>query len=486
MGENWRSNSHGEYVVEKTVPVGTRNVIGSSSVIGRLWRGNSKDNYGQRKGAAQARFDMLRDEESDKWDSLNGKEEWKTFSDGREDEYDSMNRSRTLWEEDNHQEAYRLPTDINRQDSATEAMLTPIQEYDEDFEDTPQRSNTFTSDSTNRRFSSREDHSYESSNLAPTSRSIGIPFGVALEPSVSRGQSLHGATFSHTIPNSITTQQLLPRSSLSSNDHGEVLTRSSTWWGRLQDIASKNNPSSAAERIRDPTPAPQGKSETDRRISGDTESPATALIPIVYFKPDEMGRLDEATRRLRKESSISSTTSANTASSSILEKRMRDMVVVERLRTGSASTSSFSPTFDSEDSGFDLPPTSIDDSHLAYLERDDEESIVWNGLLERGSGNISPSKKLRDPFADPDILSSPQKTTQALKEPRPLLDAILPISPIKSKGVKAMVQQLEAAEANVPSPSKSKRPKQDKSSSPRIGHELAKRENLFVANPDDE
>lgn len=486
MGENWRNNSNGEYVVEKTVPVGMRNVIGtSSSVIGRLWRGSSNSNYAQGKGAAQTRFDMLRDEESDKWDSMNGKEEWKTFSEGGEDDYDQITRSRDLWDEDHRQEAYRLPQEVNHGDSATEAMLTPIQEYDEEFEDTPQRSNTFTSDSTETRPSSRGNYSYESSDLAVTSRSNGITFGAALEPAVSRGQSLYGATFLHAVPTSATTQRLVPRTSISSNDHGEVLTRSSTWWGRLQDIASKNNPT-VGERIRDPTPAPQTKSETSRISSEDlTESTTTALIPIVYFKPDELGRLDEATRRLRKESSISSSTSGDTASSSILEKRMRDMVVVERLRTGSASTSSFSPTFDSEESGFDLPPTSIDDSHLAYLERDDEESIVWNGLLERGSGNVSPSKKLRDPFADPDILSSPQKTTQALKGPRPLLDSILPISPIKSRGVKAMVQELEAAEASG-SPLKSKKPKQDRNLSPRIGHELAKRENLFVANPDDE
>lgn len=431
------------YVMEKAVPVGMR---GGGGGIKRAFSGM----WAGREGGK--RFDMLRDEEGKEWETFEvelglkgraGMGVWDGFGEG-------TTESRTSFlggalggfvgigskEEEGGDFAGRA--------GAGDPMLASIQEWDEREEG-----------------GTSESHEEERTTESGGARSVGTQLSTSTGPTTPSSEShrlqstssrpfsppssLYGSSFSHQLA-------LVPRPSQSSSSlsHAEKLSRSSTWWSRLAKPLPAETPTATAnERIRDPTPAPA--------LAAIVESPdpfADASSPTTYGVPDEQGRFDKATMGLRHERSISSNRSAGTATSSVLEERMRGMDVVERIRGGSGSTAS------------------------ATLTMGSEEGHQFGRMPREATTDE------QDPFRDPQ--TTPKLgSTRRVQGPRAM----------EESGVQAMIRKIEKRNSGREGSGEEvgeevivgrKSTLDGGKSKVRVGHGLARKPVLYVANPDQE
>ncbi|KAK4046755.1 hypothetical protein OIV83_005860 [Microbotryomycetes sp. JL201] len=361
--------------------------------------------------------------------------------------------------------------------------------------------------------------------------------GVPVRP-FSPVKSLYGSTFnSPALMPFMMNRKTSRSSSAGSND----LTgpRNSSWWGRLSRKSTVEvSTTTANEAIRDPTPAPSldvvaglSRSATD---ASDPFSDASATRRREVTGPDDQGQFDpEALRktgRRAQDASVSSRASSDvTATSSVLEERMRTMDVVQRVRSGSGSMTSvdLTPTLGRNDDGFSRLPETDKDVEMVSCDDVGQVRIV-----------LTPNDELEDPFSDrvsltrsvsrkrpapsSDAPSSPSTPSRRLLGPRSLPPPS-PVTPAAKRrappmtagtaGVRAMVQQIErrasgsspASESTPPRPLPSSKsmtfvnePRSptkamttsrslvdvDEERRPKVAHKLARKPVLYVANPD--
>ncbi|KAM0791877.1 hypothetical protein ACM66B_004132 [Microbotryomycetes sp. NB124-2] len=316
-------------------------------------------------------------------------------------------------------------------------------------------------------------------------------------------KSLYGSTFnaSPALMPFMMNRKTSRSSSAGSNDFNGP--RNSSWWGRLSRKSTVEvSTATANEAIRDPTPAPSldviaGLSRSATDASDPFSDAGAPRERADVTRPDEQGRFDaevlrSASRRAQDASVSSRASSDVTATSSVLEERMRTMDVVQRVRTGSGSTTSvdLTPTLGRDDHGFGrLPDTD---------EEDVEMEPIKGGTVELGATRqhgrveivLTPNDELKDPFSDrisltrsisrkrpapaaSDAPSSPSTPSRRLLGPR----ALPPPSPVMpaakrrappmtagAAGVRAMVQQIERR-ASGSSPVRSSTPPRSMSAS---------------------
>ena len=425
---------------------------------------------------------------------------------------------------------------LEPQGAEEDPSLTPIDEWEEDDARVEEAgavgpnttesgdtysavSHTATSSETHRSRSTRR----TSTEVSPTkSARIVRPFS----PASASNASLYGSTFAAPQrfgPTTAVVEADLSRA-LSSTSHvsHRVLTRSnSSWWSRLN--LQKNHHQAevptptAAEAIRDPAPAPRMDAITVTDPFSDPDPvPSEVLEPGPpqprRRRPDELdehGRFATATERFARgvhDRSTSSNTSEATATSSVLEDRLRTMDVVQRVQSGGQSSAETTPTMGGNQHG------GFEPSAMEYLDdpfRDPTQSAGAGGSDPRQRSPPrsatsptpqrpdyvyrSPAKKIRVPtttiqpptpaYAPPD---SPRKR---LAGPRPE-----PLSPAsgstfalpRSNSVKDLIANIEKR-ASQPQDSASvaaaaavdKAPSRTK-----VVHGFAKKPKLYVANPD--
>lgn len=463
-----------EYAIEKAVPFGTREEGGGGrGMWGKMWRGKGEE--------GRTRFDMLKDEESEKFDSVGSRKGWDTFEgedeEGGEGEGEVLSGRAGLGVWDGFGGSSSLqPSNsflgtalggfagISKREGGlgrsrtTDTVLDSIGEEHQDdgtYDSTESRSTT----------------THRSNSTAPTTASHR-----PVARNVSAGSSLYG--LSNFPPSVGHIPTLAPRSSLSHSEDPEHLRRTSTWWSRLGGAGgsvggSGSKPSTmdmststSTERIRDPTPAP----------SMDAIAHRDPFLDVIYGRADEQGRFDAKTMGLKHGKSLSSVRSTGTATSSVLEERMKGMDVVQRIRDGSASTISRASSMGHGDDG------------------GSQVSSVYQYV---------PPSTSDDPFEDPPTTPT-QDSNRRLVGPRPLESPLHPLIPTKAAlapstpptGVRALISQIETDLARSSSPlsasllspsasiatSHGSSPKKPKGV--RVGHGLAKKPVLYVANPD--
>lgn len=410
--------------------------------------------------------------------------------------------------------------------------LTPIAEWEEEDDDgrsEPDESRTLDTHSSG---------THATGSTLPTSCEGVSPTKAAAVRIVrpfSPASSLYGSAFDSHQPLYAADPALTRTASghsLASASNRLVQRSNSSWWSRLNlpkpshgDVSTPT----AAAAIRDPAPAPSVVDiaasdpfvDPPASLSAESAPPtaAAAIAPIRtpsyrVTRPDELGRFGESRHLVRGEhdASISSNATDVTATSSVLEERLRNMDVVERIRTGSAGDSSVevTPTLGGDGSSFGQLPSSSPENpfadaparpQLAYTPAQD--SVVWAGSLagalsEVGGGARPTTPPPRVPSV-PAILpptptyAPPDSPRKRLVGPRPQ-----PMSPgggggsgrttfggapTRSGSVKdlvASIEQRSAAPTLAAAPSAGavarKRAK--------VEHGLAKKPLLYVANPD--
>ncbi|KAK4046893.1 hypothetical protein OIO90_006401 [Microbotryomycetes sp. JL221] len=289
-------------------------------------------------------------------------------------------------------------------------------------------------------------------------------------------KSLYGSTFNSPALMPFMTNRKTSRSS-SGGSLTEHQRNNSSWWGRLSrkstvDVAT----ATANEAIRDPASPPSldvvvgnlSRSVTDASDPFSDSSASTTREnrkrAFDATRPDEQGRFSvDVLRRSKSRRSDNPSTSSRassdvTATSSVLEERMRTMDVVQRVRTGSGSTTSveLTPTL-GRNEGFGRLPESAEEE----LEDVEMEDVAFtNQTPGRVNLVLTPNDEVDDPFSDPMAFrhsrgrsgsdaNSPSK--QRLLGPRslPLSPSMLPEkrrAPLTAgtAGVRAMVQQIES------------------------------------------
>ncbi|GAA5847086.1 hypothetical protein JCM9279_002683 [Rhodotorula babjevae] len=313
----------------------------------------------------------------------------------------------------------------------------------------------------------------------------------------------------------------------------------SSWWSRLnlpKPAAADVSTPTAAVAIRDPAPAPSvvglasanpfldpppppaSAESADAQASSSSHFVAPTRHPSYRVtRPDEMGRFGAGGSghlvRGEHDSSLSSNATDVTATSSVLEERLRHMDVVERIRTGSAGDSSVevTPTLGGDGSSFgQLPSSSLDNPfadaparpQLAYTPAQD--SVIWAGSLagalsEVGGGGARPSTPPPRVPSVPGILpptptyAPPDSPRKRLVGPRPQ-----PMSPggsrpapfgtpTRSGSVKDLVASIEQRRA-APPPQPVLAPAPSSGAVARkrakVEHGLVKKPLLYLTNPD--
>lgn len=509
---------------------------------------------------------MLRDEESGQWDgfdadagevSLNGRGGrgiWDGFGVGNSGPSGTMKSERSflggalggfvaVGSEDRNEEEEDEFERRRRGNGGGEAdvpMLAPIEEWDETEDN---HSN---------------DHSMESSGLrsiattstgpttstAPSSACYPTPPRAAHTPL----PALYGSSFnSPHQPSSIlspsSTMRSVSRSSSTNSDpHGGVVSRSnSNWFRRLAllnprgtngtnvDRPSTETPTlTANEPLRDPTPAPSLGHLSDPKAGyldpfADPFTSSSSPTPLALSnKVNELGSLayNTSSRSRDGNRSLSSNASDVTASSSMLEERIRGYDVVQRGADGSMSTLSRASSMmhgggGSEESAgtFGRLPSEVGSSTEDQDSFDDSMEMVADrrkSRYESAQATLVPSPVQTmsiSRFASPapslaDSTTFPPSARRSPVGPRPqpplLSPLIIPPSvPPKSStpntagttGVRAMVQQLEQRSASMDNLSKIASPvvqkvveKERERRGSRTG--MARKPVLFVANPD--
>lgn len=401
--------------------------------------------------------------------------------------------------------------------------LTPIAEWEEeDARSEPDESRTLESDqthttgtydapssSTTHRTASTRPTSCE---ISPTKASrIVRPFSPA------SATSLYGSSFASQYAGG---PALNRTSSNQSHASSRFLSRNnSSWWSRLNLQKAHHGGAvptpTAFEAIRDPAPAPSLATIPDDPFVDPAPAlpPATAASVVSsaapvresssrITRPDEHGRFDGRVERLVRgehDRSVSSNTSDVTATSSVLEERLRGMDVVQRVRTGSGGDSSteVTPTLGHTAGGAfgRLPDASTSTVHIPSSGVDSNPFADPPPALPSKPGITTPSTSPRKPAIPISILpptptyappESPRRQRLAGPRPQPLSPsaAASTFALPRSNSVKDLVANIERRNSQqslaslampaAPSPQK-KRAK--------IEHGLVKKPQLYIANP---
>ncbi|GAA5905040.1 hypothetical protein JCM8208_007667 [Rhodotorula glutinis] len=437
-----------------------------------------------------------------------------------------------------HDHAYAVVGPVGAVDPA----LAPIAEWEEEDDDEarygPDESRTLDTHSSG---------THATGSTVPSSGAESSPSKAAAVRIVrpfSPASSLYGSAFEGHQPlygvDPALTRTASDRS-LASATNRLVHRSNSSWWSRLnlpKPAAADVSTPTAAVAIRDPAPAPSvvGLASADPFLDpppppASAESADAPTSSSSHFaaaptrqpsyrvtRPDEMGRFGAGGTghlvRGEHDSSVSSNATDVTATSSVLEERLRHMDVVERIRTGSAGDSSVevTPTLGGDGSSFgQLPSSSLDNPfadapvrpQLAYTPAQD--SVVWAGSLagalsEVGGGARPSTPPPRVPsatgilpptptYAPPDSprkrLVGPRAQTMSPGGSRPALFG----TPTRSGSVKDLVASIEQRRAPPP-PQPVLAPAPSSSSSAvgrkraKVEHGFAKKPLLYVANPD--
>ncbi|BGP26888.1 kelch-type beta propeller domain containing protein [Rhodotorula toruloides] len=328
--------------------------------------------------------------------------------------------------------------------------------------------------------------------------------------------SLYGSNFASQV---IGEPVLNRTSSNQSHASSRFLSRNnSSWWSRLNLQKAHQGGAvptpTAFEAIRDPAPAPSLATIPDDPFVDPTPSlprPPTASVvssagPVRQpsfriTRPDEHGRFDgRGKRQVRGEHdrSVSSNTSDVTATSSVLEERLRGMDVVQRVRTGSGGDSSteVTPTLGhTTDGAFGrLPEASTSTVHVVPAP------VEYNPFTDPPApppktSVVTPSTSPRKPVLPISILPptptyapphSPRRNRLSGPRPQPLSPSAAPttFSLPRSNSVKDLVANIErrnsqqslASLAAPPAPSPQKM-------RAKVEHGLVKKQQLYIANP---
>ncbi|KAM0754473.1 hypothetical protein T439DRAFT_321513 [Meredithblackwellia eburnea MCA 4105] len=539
MAEHSHRRSDSNVVVEQATPVALRN-LGKSPGFGGGVRQAFAGLFGHSSSPSTARFDMLRDEETDRWDSTRGRQGWETF-DGEDGSTPDLHgrggmgvwsgfgsspdlagsdtvqskasfltgalggftaspapEQRRLF--DDREEREDEGADLGRQGADG---LDPI--HEDDMDDSSSSGNWRGSVATE----SADQHSastHETSSPSTTSKTSAPTLGhvsSSMTPSPSQPfspiTSLHGSLF--TQPTS-TPRVQGPRAPTTSGGSSQ-LTRNSSWWNRLSRPPSED----VSTRIRDPAPAPMLDAISETATDPFADPQARAV--------DEHGRLLGHGKRNQHEHSLSSNATLDTINSTMLEERMRDMVVVQREQTGSISeseTSSISghgfaghgfgplPLASGSDANHDVEgtpggPGSVVFTGATVFEEPEEFEEDGGDEVARDS-NITPKTRqltARQPLATPPFTQpSPSPTSRRTSGVRALVQQIetrqktisegsgAPASPsytppsVLPGNVRRQTMEFERPQVKTPSPV-----------AVRVAHGLAKKPVLYVANPDD-
>ncbi|GAA6018824.1 hypothetical protein JCM8202_002248 [Rhodotorula sphaerocarpa] len=303
--------------------------------------------------------------------------------------------------------------------------------------------------------------------------------------------SLYGSSFAG--PQRDATEAVLGRAqSGASQASGRPLARSnSSWWSRLNLQKSQHGVDvptpTAGAAIRDPAPAPSMAviAEADPFLDDESQSEETAPSDERLTAPDEHGRLGGGSGHLvhgQHDRSVASSISDATATSSVLEERLRNMDVVQRIHSGSIGGDSTSiettPTLGhGPPHVLPLPGSSVDPFA-------DPEVLLPMTNPRGGPRRPSPAFGTRPEgleMSAPDPTGSPRRR---IAGPRPE-PAATPAPPLpRSNSVKDMVANFEKRSA--PADHGAKEGARGPKAAPRekVVHGLAKKPRLYVANPD--
>ena len=316
--------------------------------------------------------------------------------------------------------------------------------------------------------------------------------------------SLYGSGFA--TPTAFTLpQQGITRSTSSSSSlflspgQGAMRRDNSSWWSRLkhhQQASTEIPTATAFEAIRDPAPVPTFDSNPKPRdpFSDPTSSSS-----------DEHGQMSERAVRGVHDRSISSNVSEVTATSSILEERMRGMDVVQRMRSvpdggsegsnssiggGSTQVTPTLPQNPFADPGPTPGSVIFAGSQFAFSPR---STSPPPSLPTRSTSNDFPLLPVIPTILPPTPThatppSSPRKSR--LMGPRPQPSSPLP-SIARSGSVKDLVADIERRASLPHSPSlptspmkhSSRRSKTTHEGGRKVEHGLVKKPKLYVANP---
>ncbi|BGP19176.1 hypothetical protein JCM10213v2_007263 [Rhodosporidiobolus nylandii] len=324
----------------------------------------------------------------------------------------------------------------------------------------------------------------------------------------------------------------------SANGHAQQMNRAnSSWWSRLNSarhhIHSSEVPTPTAnEAIRDPAPAPSLAADPFADAPSLSASSSVARRPSSRApgEPDEHGRFPPGTHLERggeHDRSISSNTSEVTATSSVLEERLRNMDVVQRIRTGSgngaasdgggASSCEVTPvlgTTGGDGSFGSLPSSSVaedpfaDPSPATYpppARTPAAESVIWAGSSAGSSYAPSPypaayssssapfrSTSTPPPVPPLPVIQPPTPTYAPPSSPRKA-GRLYATGMTRSGSVKDLVAQIErkasggssASAGGVLSPPLGQDGR-ERRKKPKVEHGWARKPVLYVANPDDD
>ncbi|GAA5864960.1 hypothetical protein JCM8547_004249 [Rhodosporidiobolus lusitaniae] len=440
------------------------------------------------------------------------------------------------------------------QPTYADPSLTPIVEWDEDDEEDartePDDSRTLESHNTHSSCTHQTTSTYPTSNEASPSKVLPLARSTtanSFRPFSPAAPSLYGSSFNPPQPAVVAAaagafaalgQTLSRTSSATSSTAPAFLPRNSThspsWWSRLNKAHGGEVPTPTAfEAIRDPAPAPPLSltpiSENDP--FADTASSPARRPSTRSLRPDEHGRFPSSGSVVGRfthgqhDLSTSSTASSDvTATSSVMEERLRHMDVVQRIRTGSGGGAS-----GAEDgtSSCDVTPTLGTTEEGAAFGRlpeaenpfADQESVVWAGSTARGAfsdvGASTPAFRSSTPPPVPALPfsvaiqpptptynppSSPRKARLAGPRPLPPPSSTSPFSaspssssplplplPTRSNSVKDLVAKFDGRGENssenlaVSSSSPAGTPRRK---ARKVEHGLVRKPVLYVANPD--
>ncbi|GAA5934065.1 uncharacterized protein JCM15063_000545 [Sporobolomyces koalae] len=406
---------------------------------------------------------------------------------------------------------------LARTEEGGDASLTPIAEWEEDEDEDEDADGTIecgpfysagarSTETHQTRTTSSNGHSHEGASIQTATR-IARPFSPA------SSTSLYGSRFATPAAYSgpgASNEGIARSGSNSSSVFLSPIRRdnSSSWWSRIKHHQHSDVPTATAfEAIRDPAPAPN---LDDARI--ETLDPFSDPMPMratSLKRTDSIGEHGLMTSRATRgvhDRSISSNVSEVTATSSILEERMRGMDVVQRIRTGEGSEGSggsnqVTPILSQDPFSDPLPPGSVifAGSQAAFSPRATETppplpSSAQFPILPVILPPV-PTRSQETSYA-PSTPGSPRKVR--LIGPRPQPSSALP-SISRSGSVKDLVAQIErrssfpslatTASSPITPPSKATRSRTTRTiaggsgGAPKVEHGLVKKPKLYIANP---
>lgn len=415
-----------------------------------------------------------------------------------------------------------------------DASLTPIAEWDEDRDGDEDEDGTVESGfgtgyamgglgrsgtrstETHEEARSTETHQTRSTwtSTSHENASIKVATRVVRPFSPASSSSLYGSGFVTPTPFTVPTDGIARSTSNSSSLFLSPIVRrdnSSSWWSHLKHHQPSDIPSATAfEAIRDPAPAPNLDSIPERDRPVDPFSDPTPSTDSM----NEHGLMAMRAVRGVHDRSISSNVSEVTATSSILEERMRGMDVVQRIRTGEGSDGSGSVGTGGGNSTQVTPEISQDPfsdptpTPYSYAGNRTPGSVIFAGSQAAFSPRPEsppPPVPAIPPFPLLPVILPPTPTRShspphsprkaRLIGPRPQPSQALPTIG-RSGSVKNLVAEIERRNSlplssstpilyspNPSPPKKATRARTTGHSKTKVEHGLVKKPKLYVANP---